>query len=207
MEWWVYSRPKLGVEALRLVPGEAWEVAIELERRLAFWEIAPKKGRPMPDEFPEGKPTRVSIEGMTYELTLQTWKQMYVTIASHLVSTGPTYRGNTPIKLPRAKKALVNSSSEGFRVPVDIGCGSRDSSLLMERKLTQSSSFSIAALTLRPSESTLTRAKGSASHTGTLWFPTFPNAIKPYAKERLWLATLWRNAQRRVRASRLKLTR
>lgn len=78
----------------------------------------------MAGEFPKGKkPTRVSFDGVPTELPKRTWKQMYATVASHLVTDGVLNRGNTPIKRPRANKNLVSRSKDGFNSAVDIGGG------------------------------------------------------------------------------------
>lgn len=80
--------------------------------------------RMMAGEFPKGKkPTRVSFDGVPTELPKRTWKQMYATVASHLVATGRIHRGNVPIKRPKAKKPLVSLSKDGFNSAVDIGGG------------------------------------------------------------------------------------
>lgn len=134
-EWRFYLKPKLKMELLEIVSGEAWEVAVELEQRLAFWNIAPPISRRLTDEFPEDmNPTHVIIEGEAANLPKETWKELYVAIAKHLVATGRIHTGSEPIKLPRARNHLINSTGmhpaskshpdgKPFVVPVDIGMG------------------------------------------------------------------------------------
>lgn len=134
-EWRFYEKPKLKVETLDVVSGEAWEVAIELDHRLGFWNVAPPVSRRLTDEFPEGmNPTRVVIDGIATDLPKGTWKELYESVAKHLVATGRITSGDLPVKLPRAKNHLINSTGmhpaskshpdgKPFVVPVDIGMG------------------------------------------------------------------------------------
>lgn len=119
-------------------PGGAFQVGFEIYEKIGRREVPPPPPPPPPNgitlpdllaqmmagEFPKGKkPTRVSFDGVLTELPKRTWKQMYATVASHLVTDGVLNRGKTPIKRPIAKKPLVSRSQDGFNVPVDIGGG------------------------------------------------------------------------------------
>lgn len=132
-EWRFYQKPKLKMEQLEVVSGVSWEIAVELEQRLAFWNIAPPVERRLTEEFPDGMdPTRVIIEGRSTKLPKGTWKELYVAVAKHLVASGRIRPGSEPIRLPKAKNHLINSSGvhppseryprgKRFVVPVDIG--------------------------------------------------------------------------------------
>lgn len=134
-EWVFHQKPKLKREKLGVVSGGAWEVAVELEKRLAFWNIAPPIVRRLTGEFPEGlNPTRVTIDGIDTNLPKATWENMYAAVAKHLVATGRIRRGSQPIKRLRADNHMINSSGmhlasashprgKKFVAPVPIGQG------------------------------------------------------------------------------------
>ena len=115
-------------------PGGSFKVGFDFDEKIGRRVIPrPLSGTTLPDllsqiksgEFPKGqKPTRVSFGRETTVLPKRTWKQMYVTVASHLVATGRV-KANTTIK-PKGKdgvKPLVSPNEDRFNVPVDIGRG------------------------------------------------------------------------------------
>ena len=120
-------------------PGGAFKVGFDLHHKIGRTVAPPPPPPPPPDgktltklrdkikarEFPKGKkPTRVIFEGVPIELPKRTWKQMYATVARHLVATG-MIRPNTIIKpkVRRRGRPLVSSSDDGFHSAVDIGGG------------------------------------------------------------------------------------
>lgn len=126
-------------ETVKVSSGERFETGFELHQRIG-WPIVPLPPPPPPPngkaltklrdkikagEFPKGKkPARVSFDGVPTELPKRTWKQMYATVAGHLVATGRIRPGTTiKPKVRRSGRPLVSPSDEGFHSPVDIGGG------------------------------------------------------------------------------------
>ena len=114
--------------------GGPFKVGFDLDEKIGRRvRRQPPVGIPLPElltqmlavKFPKGKkPTQVSFDGVPKVLPERTWKQMYATVASHLVATG-RIKSNTTIR-PKGReeaKPLVSPSKEGFNAPVDIGGG------------------------------------------------------------------------------------
>ena len=149
-EWRFFRKSnKWQPETVKLseAPGGAFKVGFDLHQKIGRTVAPPPPPPPPPDgktltklrdkikasEFAEGKkPTRVIIDGVPIELPKGTWKELYVAVAKHLVASGGIRPGSEPIKLPKAKNHLINSSGvhppskryprgNRFVVPVDIG--------------------------------------------------------------------------------------
>ena len=76
-------------------------------------------------EFPEGKrPTRVNFDGVPIELPKGTWKELYVAVAKHLVTTRRLQKNVIGVRESgRYVRSLVAADEESFKGAVDIGGG------------------------------------------------------------------------------------
>lgn len=137
-EWRFFPKSNARQREIKIVSnGERFQTWYEINQRIGRAALVDTddaiSGALLPDllaqmlagEFPKGiKPTRISFDGLPIVLPKRTWKQMYATVASHLVATG-RIKANTTIR-PEGKKdgkPLLSPSKDGFHAPMDIGRG------------------------------------------------------------------------------------
>lgn len=126
-------------ETVKVSSGERFETGFELHQRIG-WPIVPPPPPPPPSngkvltklrdkvkagEFARGKkPTRVIFEGVPIELPKRTWKELYVAVAKHLVTTGRLQVNMIDVRESgRSVRSLVTADKESFKGAVDIGGG------------------------------------------------------------------------------------
>ena len=120
-------------ETVKVSSGERFQTGYEIDRILGRRERRPSSGLTVREllaqmlvgEFPKGKkPTRVSFDGVPTELPTRTWKQMYATVASHLVATGRLQVSMIDVTVGgRSVGSRVSTNKEKFDDAVDIGGG------------------------------------------------------------------------------------
>ena len=114
--------------------GGAFKVGFDLYRKIGRpVGPPPPPGKTLPElraeikarKFPKGKkPTRVIFDGVPIELPKGTWKELYVAVAKHLVTTGRLQVNGIDVpERGRSVQSLVSARKDRFKGAVDIGGG------------------------------------------------------------------------------------
>ena len=145
-EWRFFRKSnKWQPETVKLseAPGGAFKVGFDLHQKIGrpVGPLPPPPPPPPPPpngkvltklrdkvkagEFPKGKkPTRIIFEGVPIELPKGTWKELYVAVAKHLVTTGRLQVNMIDVRESgRSVRSLVTADKESFKGAVDIGGG------------------------------------------------------------------------------------
>ena len=130
-EWQFFRAPKFARKRIMVDSDNAFKVAFEFHAELPDPDVpnGPNGGRkwyPLCDEIPNSLPTSVRI-GEAAPTKWVTWKQLYVDVATSLVSSGVIRASDLPVKVTRGKNCAINDEPyhpgpdrKPFKVPIQI---------------------------------------------------------------------------------------